>query len=329
MKIRSPHTPFRSTCASLALGMAAFIGGAISADAQSYRLEIDSAEFTPLEGPSLKLPAGDVASQVFGFGLGSTSLEFFGRPISIDGFNNIRIFSNGTLRIDDGERAAVVSALAFDQYYAVDTNSVIVFDLAGGGGQEMVFKFEWRNVRTGPEPWRAIVNPQIWIYQESGIVECRYGETNESTDSSLGGFKVGLLSAPSSLATVDDVYWLEGRSGEPSVVTTVRPYWPQVQDAPTPGRVFRFIPNEASGVAPEATAELIRAWPNPTTGLLRLSGLSSDATLMVHDMLGRAVMGPKGAGPDAVVDMTPLPSGAYTLTVTGPGGSRTLRVIRR
>lgn len=329
MKFRSPRTPFRSACASFALGLAAFLGCTISAGAQSYRLEIDSAEYTPLEGPSLNLPAGDVASQVFGLGVGSTQLQFFGRPISIDGFNNIRIFSNGTILVDDGERAAVISALAFDQYYAVDTTSALVFDLAGGNGEEMVFKFEWRNVRTGREPWRAIVNPQIWIYQESGIVECRYGATNESTDSSLGGFKVGLLSAPSSQTAVDDVYWLKGSSSAPSIVTTVGPNWPQVRDAPTPGRVFRFVPNDASGVASESATERLQAWPNPTAGLLRLGGLSSDATLTVYDMLGRAVMGPKGVGPGAAVDMATLPSGAYALTVTGPGGSRTMRVIRR
>lgn len=67
------------------------------------------------------------------------------------------------------------------------------------------------------------------------------------------------------------------------------------------------------------------AYPNPTTGLLRLAGTDPRETVTVYDRAGRVVLR-QAVGAAATLDLSSQPVGLYQLVFTGGKVSRTTRV---
>jgi hypothetical protein len=84
-----------------------------------------------------------------------------------------------------------------------------------------------------------------------------------------------------------------------------------------------------SGVAEQAQGALL-AYPNPSSGMVRLSGWepNGSADFSVTDAGGRLVL--SGALMNPVADLTGLPDGAYTLSLrTAKSVFRTRVVVQR
>ncbi len=90
------------------------------------------------------------------------------------------------------------------------------------------------------------------------------------------------------------------------------------------GRLYR---NGTVGVAEEAFAPGVAAYPNPCTGSLRLAGdLSSVDHLEVLDVTGRMVLSQRTTNE---LDLGALNTGAYHVVLVGEGGRRMLRVLKQ
>ena len=78
----------------------------------------------------------------------------------------------------------------------------------------------------------------------------------------------------------------------------------------------------------EATPSVTpRLFPNPTTGMLNLEGLSTASTFEIRDMLGRLVGSGTTSSPSATIDLASVPDGIYLLHVTGKGQLWTERIV--
>jgi hypothetical protein len=102
------------------------------------------------------------------------------------------------------------------------------------------------------------------------------------------------------------------------------------------GRIYRFVrdPVDAEASAPEATAALRLAGPNPfrtRTALVVRASAPGPVRVVAYDVLGREVAvlydGVMGAEEVRVpFEADALPAGAYVVRMTGAGASRTLRL---
>ncbi|MBC7449753.1 MAG: T9SS type A sorting domain-containing protein [Hymenobacteraceae bacterium] len=79
------------------------------------------------------------------------------------------------------------------------------------------------------------------------------------------------------------------------------------------------------GLRNEIVRENSAAYPNPTTGLLRLAGADSRETVTVYDQAGRIAVR-QAVGAAATLDLSTQPVGLYQLMFTGGKVARTTRV---
>ena len=78
----------------------------------------------------------------------------------------------------------------------------------------------------------------------------------------------------------------------------------------------------------EATPSITpRLFPNPTTGMLNLEGLSTPSTFEMRDMLGRLVGSGTSSSQTETIDLASVPDGIYLLHVTGKGQLWTERIV--
>ena len=68
-------------------------------------------------------------------------------------------------------------------------------------------------------------------------------------------------------------------------------------------------------------------WPNPTTGMLKITSPSSISGIHVIDALGRNCLDIQSVGSEAEIDLSFLQMGIYFLVVENEGGRRTEKII--
>ncbi len=177
-----------------------------------------------------------------------------------------------------------------------------------------------------------VVNFQIWVYQQSGVVEYRYGPSTDS-DSPYGtGLVSALMQLNGDASAVLGKACITGDPQAPRIDSSLEFLLPRIAYPPRNGTIYRFIPGAASGVDRDhASTELAAAaWPNPTSGRvsIRLAGPDSDIT--VFDALGRLVASMAGvSGDHAVVDLTAQPAGLYRVVATSGAQHAACLVVKR
>ena len=70
-------------------------------------------------------------------------------------------------------------------------------------------------------------------------------------------------------------------------------------------------------------------YPNPTTGTVTFAEIPDGTPIEVYDITGRKVSSFKIQNSKTTVDLTPLPTGIYTLRLTLPTGVTTCRVMKK
>lgn len=95
------------------------------------------------------------------------------------------------------------------------------------------------------------------------------------------------------------------------------------------GRPFVYCPYSAPhqvGVETVDAAETVRAYPNPTTGMLEVSLSRTDAVnVQLLDMMGRTVMTAEAHGGHAMLDLRNLPQGVYIVRA----GTVVQRIVKK
>jgi hypothetical protein len=83
------------------------------------------------------------------------------------------------------------------------------------------------------------------------------------------------------------------------------------------GKKYYYYDNALSADAPQGEALALAVWPNPATGLVRLS-LPETGAVQVFDAAGRMVLA-RDLQTDQALDITALPAGLYVLTAQSEG----------
>ncbi len=219
--------------------------------------------------------------------------------------------------------------------------SQITFQTIGNSGAQ-IFKLEYRDVGFANESFLDIpsqdmfTNFQIWIYEGSGCIEYRYGETS-ITDPDLiydgdNGSSAGLFRAFGSQLEGDTVLYAIHTIGDaqnPTVFegeNTTEEAGIGVNGFPAEGMVYSFCPEIVVNTTDLNTTLDWEVYPNPTSDILtiKLEEIPS-AQFRLLSMNGQTVRTGTINGQDQKIDVSDLPKGIYVLTLLTDEGMATKR----
>ena len=72
----------------------------------------------------------------------------------------------------------------------------------------------------------------------------------------------------------------------------------------------------------------VTLYPNPTTGVFRLNGLTASAAITVTDITGKTLMRITAESEQGVIDLTPYDAGIYFVTVSLNQARHVVKVIK-
>jgi hypothetical protein len=83
------------------------------------------------------------------------------------------------------------------------------------------------------------------------------------------------------------------------------------------------------GLAHNADVSGVLLMPNPTEGLLRVSGLSDNSIIRIIDTTGRTLLTHRSSGAALVLDVSTLPCGPYLVRIESADATNTFRVVKQ
>lgn len=270
----------------------------------------------------IKRPGTNLTDTVFTLDLKGETFRLYDREYRCDRDYPFVVYGGGFIRFNGPESAVVIDGFLSVLDHFDDASRVSY--LIEQKEEERILKVEWKRmgVIDSPEVAGDHLSFQVWVYQQSGVVELRYGPRSLPVDSGAaigGGPYVGIfrfVEFPS--FRILEKNWLIGDPFAPHYDTT-RTGFALLDGCPREGTIFRFVPRTVSGVGEERKEGErekkmgeYRIFPNPTGGGMTLQAaapLKRAARVRLVDMLGRTV----GEG-----EMTPF-STALDLELPGPG----------
>lgn len=209
---------------------------------------------------------------------------------------------------------------------ASDTIAVspISYQLEGPPGNA-VFKLEWKNAGFYGE-WNAsntyynTTNFQLWIYQNSGVIEFRYGPNTIKSGSLIHFFGSGPLVLLGRNAAFNGSGWealwaLGGDPQNPTITAIPSGEQPLSEQAlngePESGTVYRFAPvlvdmDEWDG------EKAIHAWPSPANDFINIA-VKPNTAYSVYDFSGRLMVARLAVDYQEQLDISSWPTGQYCI----------------
>jgi hypothetical protein len=221
---------------------------------------------------------------------------------------------------------------------ASDTIAVspISYQLEGPPGNA-VFKLEWKNVGFYGE-WDAnntfynTTNFQMWIYQNTGVIEFRYGPNTIKSGSLIHYFGTGPLVFLGKNAVFDGSGWeglwtLGGDPQNPTISTIPSGQQPLAQQCltgePESGTVYRFAPI-VIGTKDHDYVQYIHAWPSPATDIIQLS-IKPTTHYFIYDFSGRLMLSRTAIQDPEQIDISSWPAGQYCIQSEGLPAERFIK----
>lgn len=206
--------------------------------------------------------------------------------------------------------------------------SPISYQLEGPPGNA-VFKLEWKNVGFYGE-WDAsntyynTTNFQVWMYQNTGVIEFRYGPNTIKSGSIIHFLGTGPLVLLGQNVSFDGSGWegLWALGGDPQnpVITAIpsgqQPLIDQsLNSEPESGTVYRFAPLSIHTNTPSFERPLT-AWPSPAHDILHLA-INRDTEYRIYSMEGKLMRSSKALSDIEQLDISGWPAGNYYIQLAG------------
>jgi hypothetical protein len=206
--------------------------------------------------------------------------------------------------------------------------SPISYQLEGPPGNA-VFKLEWKNVGFYGE-WNAsnsyynTTNFQLWIYQNTGVIEFRYGPNTIKSGSLIHYFGTGPLVLLGKNAAFNGSGWeglwaLGGNPQNPTITSIPSGQQPLAAQAltgePASGTVYRFAPIIINTSDREGN-QRIHAWPSPASDFIQVS-IKPNAGYSIYDISGRLMLSRVAANNREQIEVSSWPAGQYCIQSEG------------
>lgn len=214
--------------------------------------------------------------------------------------------------------------------------SPISYQIEGPPGNA-IFKLEWKNAGFYNEANASLTflnttNFQLWLYQNSSIIEFRYGPNTIKSGSLIHFYPTGPLVMLGHNAAFDGSGWeglwcLSGNPNAPVISPVPSGTQPVSEQAlngePTSGTVYRFAP--MASVVNERTSNAFRLWPTIASNNIFIHD-TLGATIEIYDSTGRLVHSAQinSSGPNSV-NVDQWPAGYYVVRSSTGATSRFIK----
>jgi hypothetical protein len=242
--------------------------------------------------------------------------------------NTLGIISPGSQVININEAnpdtVQVLMPYMADIMNASDTIAVspISYQLEGPPGNQ-VFKLEWKNVGFYGE-WNATnsyyntTNFQLWLYQNTGVIEFRYGPNTIKSGSLLHFFGTGPLVLLGQNVAFDGSGWeglwaLGGDPQNPTISAIPSGQQPlpgqSLSGEPESGTVYRFAP-VVIGTQEALPIPQLSVWPTPASRELNLTTVRGER-YSIYNMQGQVMWSQTASSTQMLIDISSWPAGSY------------------
>ena len=194
---------------------------------------------------------------------------------------------------------------------------------------EKAFIMQWKNMGFSAGDSNDFINFQIWLYENSGIIEMHYGPQSIKNNIWIGGANgpvTGLLEMDPGFTILYNRIWLTGSGTNPEDSTGG--LFLELSSPPTAGTVYRFTPIISS--VPEAANGKFVIYPTLVNGGAAVNikaPANNQYTATVYTTTGQKVC--EQAVIDGTVSLSNLPAGVYLLTLeTNSAIVYTQRVVK-
>lgn len=298
------------------LGGLLLILAAIS-QGQSYTFEELSGEYSDLT-ESIILEEADYDNDYFlNLDIEGETIPFFGLDFNFGGITTYAVQPLGNVRVDNDSSAVILDGLRSLGIYPLDETTKLSYQIDGEPGSHII-KVEWKNhTLTQGEP-NNFFNFQIWVYQETGVIEFRYGPRSESNGS---GFTdedllfIGIFYSPDTFTSVYEKLWISGEIDDLEIDEEPVLGFDNILGVPAEGTIYRFTPTFLSTQnypGKELLSDFVLA-PNPAVESVSVQGLpEAIMNVDVMDTRGKLV---KQFSSAHELEISDLESGIYFIRV--------------
>ncbi len=244
-----------------------FICNGLSAQ---YILQIDSnATYSDITNPTYEIPDN---SPYFGNVNTKPVMQFKAFAQTYDLSQNVFIpIKQGYCYFDNGTRSTTIYAC--DGSFAKRPGHTSVFSFkTETSGSEKIFIMQWKNMGVENGHDSDYLNFQICLYETSGNIEFRYGDSklrNGLFNSGANGPSVGLLEMDASFTNIFGQIWLKGNPANPQIFKTYALY--TLDKLPKPGTVYRFVNQQSDVHFKRVNNITVSLYPQPASESLTLA----------------------------------------------------------
>lgn len=268
----------------------------VGAQSNHYLFKVDNLPYTELTGD---IPLNQM---IFAVGdpfevtdLAGETFNLFNRPWNLNTTTTgILIFPNAFIEVVDDTSFIICDGLL--RYLdSIDNTSRISYKIDGASGKK-VLKVQWKNVRLRSGASDNYVNLQIWLHQETGIIEYRYGPAsagNASGFTQATGPSVGISFSDFTFSKVFEKIWIYKTPPNIAVDSVRNASFPNIWGVPVNGTAYRFVPKAvASSVADKTGNTIMNIYPNPANGKIHYTSptsLREELKVTLVDLSGKVV----------------------------------------
>lgn len=265
-------------------------------------------------------------------GLTGETLKFYGKPFTIGGLKTIAIGEGPFLRIDD-DTSAVIIDVAFTQIDTIDPMTKISYKIEGTAGNHII-KVQYRYFKLHTGPIGNFIHVQIWVHQQSGVVELHYGPRSNNNASGYNfqtGPNIGMFYAPDSFTSCYQKLWVHGSPGAVALDSVPNLVFNAMSGVPDEGTIFRFTPRTKPVAPPTPTLNVslknntetlnINILPNPARDKFSINEPGLDGSAYLYNLNGTLVIeSPAKDGTEIKLDE--FANGIYFLKIIDKRGQQ-------
>ena len=262
--------------------------------------------------------------------LNQLTFNFFGNDFLFDNDAYFAIQTNGNLRIEDDSLAVIIDGL-FTDLDSIDLNTKLSWKVTGPPGDKLV-KVQWKHVQLASGVPGNFANFQIWVYQQTGIIEFRYGERSNSNASGFGGNgpNVGAFYANNTFTQLLEKLWISNDPASPTLDTNQVFFFPKLTGVPEEGTVYRLIPRHlTAGLESKVNQTNIHVFPNPVSDqlILDIGENNSIKDIQIIDTNGKVIQEELFNLSEEKLDVSNLINGTYVIHLNTKTGQMKQKIV--
>jgi hypothetical protein len=248
---------------------------------------------------------------------------------------SIYLGDNGFLEIDNlTDSVAAIFDAGFTLLTAIDSSSKMSFLIAGSSGN-LIVKMQFKNWKLTNGPAGNYANYQIWLYQQTGVIEFHYGSrsaNNVSGYTVTNGPNVGAFLTPFDFSGCIGKLWCNGNPNNPALDSSVNYQFLAMQGLPDSGTVYRFSPQFAAGINEQDIEQSVfNLFPTLVTNTVFVQmndNIHSGTEALVFDIAGKKIQSLQLKNGSNEIDVSDLKQGIYFISVNLFGNIHVKKFIK-